>query len=177
MYADRFYTSIPLLQYLHSKGFYYTGTENVHRKFFPQFLKTLGLDFIAAKWYKNDDSFLLVAAFRDKKEKKKIVLWSQVKEKLPCRRFKGSMSSSANLSASTNITTLRMAVIVRISEWVIMAFINASILYDKSRVRNENYRKLKLKEFKDRLINEILEAISEERVNHKSMHQKISQLQ
>lgn len=40
IYADRFYTSIPLLNYLQGKGYNYTGTIDTQRKFFPAELKT-----------------------------------------------------------------------------------------------------------------------------------------
>ena len=39
LFADRFYTSISLIQYLESKHFNLTGTINMQRRFFPQELK------------------------------------------------------------------------------------------------------------------------------------------
>ena len=47
IYADRFYTSFPLLQFLSSKSHHYTGTVDIHRKNFPLPLKTLKLE---KKW-------------------------------------------------------------------------------------------------------------------------------
>ena len=40
IYADRYYTSTPLLEYLQSKNFNYTGTININRKGFPVDIKS-----------------------------------------------------------------------------------------------------------------------------------------
>ena len=74
IFADRFYTSMPLLRYLRSKGFHYTGTLDTRRKDFPPDIKTLKLDFLQIKWYATQDNWLLLSAFRDKKAKKNVVV-------------------------------------------------------------------------------------------------------
>ncbi|KAK3771434.1 hypothetical protein RRG08_011369 [Elysia crispata] len=74
IFADRFYTSMPLLRYLRSKGFHYTGTVDTRRKDFPRDIKTLKLDFLQIKWYATQDNWLLLSAFRDKKAQKTVVV-------------------------------------------------------------------------------------------------------
>ena len=66
IFADRFYTSKPLLKYLKTRGFYYTGTVDVRRKGFPPQIKIL-------KCYLPEADWLLLSAFRDKNAKKNVV--------------------------------------------------------------------------------------------------------
>ncbi|KAK3803330.1 hypothetical protein RRG08_065467 [Elysia crispata] len=47
----RFYTSMPLLKHLKTRGFYYTGSVDVRRNDFPPEIKTLKLDFLKIKRY------------------------------------------------------------------------------------------------------------------------------
>lgn len=69
IFADRFYTSIPLLEFLSREKHYYTGTVDTRRKNFPPALKSLVLSHLEMKWYMHEDKYLTVA-FRDKKAKR-----------------------------------------------------------------------------------------------------------
>ena len=70
IYADRFYTSVPLLQFLQTQSLDYTGTVDVRRKDFPRQLKTLKLSKKESKWFATADGEFMLVAFRDKKAKK-----------------------------------------------------------------------------------------------------------
>jgi hypothetical protein len=69
IFADRFYTSVPLLEFLSRQKHYYTGTVDTRRKNFPPALKSLVLSHMEMKWYMHEDKYLTVA-FRDKKAKR-----------------------------------------------------------------------------------------------------------
>lgn len=75
IFADRYYTSFPLLQYLSEKGFYYTGTVNVNRRNFPPEFKTAKLAHREMQWFIYGLQYLSVM-YRDKKAKKPCVLVS-----------------------------------------------------------------------------------------------------
>lgn len=76
IFADRYYTTRKLIDYLLSRKQYYTGTVNINRIGFPKEVKTLSLEQRAMKWYINHDKNLLCVAFRDKKAKRNVVLVS-----------------------------------------------------------------------------------------------------
>ncbi|XP_005102686.2 piggyBac transposable element-derived protein 4 [Aplysia californica] len=70
IYADRYYTSMQLLNHLREKQFYFTGTVNANRKGFPAELKTAKLAHREIQWYLHREKQLLCVLFRDKKAKK-----------------------------------------------------------------------------------------------------------
>ena len=76
IFADRYYTSEALVQYLSENGHYFTGTLNINRKGFPSVLKTLRLDHQQRKWYFNRQRHIMCAAWKDKKAKKPVVIIS-----------------------------------------------------------------------------------------------------
>ena len=80
IFADRFYTSFPLLEYLTSKSFYYTGTIDARRRNLPVQLKTLKLDHLQMKWYIYKDGKYLCVAFHDKKAKKNVFVVSSLSD-------------------------------------------------------------------------------------------------
>ncbi|KAK3790887.1 hypothetical protein RRG08_007169 [Elysia crispata] len=47
---------MPLLKYLISKNFHYTGTVDIGRKDFPADIKTLKLNFLEIKWYATESN-------------------------------------------------------------------------------------------------------------------------
>ncbi|XP_035824731.1 piggyBac transposable element-derived protein 4-like [Aplysia californica] len=76
IFADRYYTALPVVDYLSSRGLYFTGTLQVTRKGVPQELKTRKLEHKETRWYMGDDNKILCVAWRDKKAKKPCVLVS-----------------------------------------------------------------------------------------------------
>ncbi|GFR90701.1 PiggyBac transposable element-derived protein 4-like, partial [Elysia marginata] len=51
IFADRYYTSYPLLLYLTNRKTYFTGTLNANRKNFPPELKSLSLNHRESKYF------------------------------------------------------------------------------------------------------------------------------
>ena len=76
IYADRYYTTRKLVDYLLSRQTYYTGTLNLNRVGFPQELKTAKLEHLESRTYRNEDKTIQVTAWRDKKAKKPVVMVS-----------------------------------------------------------------------------------------------------
>uniref|UniRef100_A0A0B7BGN1 PiggyBac transposable element-derived protein domain-containing protein n=1 Tax=Arion vulgaris TaxID=1028688 RepID=A0A0B7BGN1_9EUPU len=76
IYADRYYTSFPLLQYLHERSYYYTGTLNINRRDFPKAIKTTKLIYLQMKWFMHVENKFLCVMFRNKKAKKPCILVS-----------------------------------------------------------------------------------------------------
>ncbi|GFO22529.1 PiggyBac transposable element-derived protein 4-like [Plakobranchus ocellatus] len=73
IFADRFYTTRVLIDYLLQKKQYYTGTVNLNRKGFPEEIKD---EHRQMKWFAKEDEAILCVAFRDKKAKKNVVMAS-----------------------------------------------------------------------------------------------------
>ena len=76
IYADRYYTTRKLVDYLLSRQTYYTRTLNLNRVGFPQELKTAKLEHLESRTYRNEDKTIQVTAWRDKKAKKPVVIVS-----------------------------------------------------------------------------------------------------
>ena len=76
VFADRFYRSYELVDYLKKRQTYYTGTLNVNRKGFPVDIKSLKLAIGERQDFINEDSSIVATAFRDKKAKKHFVVVS-----------------------------------------------------------------------------------------------------
>jgi hypothetical protein len=55
LYADRFYTSLPLIQFLLSRKLNYTGTVNKNRKGLPPQLKREQTIFGTSRWLVNNE--------------------------------------------------------------------------------------------------------------------------
>ena len=73
IFADRYYTSYELLEYLCENKYYFTGTLNVQRRNFPPELKQQKLDHMQAKWYLSEGEKILCVSWKDKKAKKPCV--------------------------------------------------------------------------------------------------------
>ncbi|KAI8779479.1 piggyBac transposable element-derived protein 4 isoform X2 [Biomphalaria glabrata] len=72
IFADRWYTSQLLLDFLQKKKMYFTGTLQVNRVGFPPEVKWLKMATMESKYWINDDNSLLCMAFKDKKAKRHI---------------------------------------------------------------------------------------------------------
>ena len=67
IFADRYYTSLPLVESLQEKRHNYTGTLNISRRGFPDELKSISLKHLDAKYFKNQDKIMLLVCWKDKK--------------------------------------------------------------------------------------------------------------
>ena len=76
VYADRFYTSLPVIEYLQSRPIYFTGTIRADRVGLPVALKTSVLKHKDAHWYKNDEEDSIIVSWRDEKAKKSVIIIS-----------------------------------------------------------------------------------------------------
>ena len=76
VFADRFYTSYELVDFLLKRRTHYTGTLDLRRKDFPPELKTLKLEMGERQDFLNEKKTILCTAFRDKKAKKHFVVVS-----------------------------------------------------------------------------------------------------
>ncbi|CAG5136607.1 unnamed protein product [Candidula unifasciata] len=74
LFADRFYTSLPLIQFLLSMKLNYTGTVNKNRKGLPQQLKQQPTIFGTPRWLVNNEQNILCVSWRDKNSKKPCIL-------------------------------------------------------------------------------------------------------
>lgn len=80
VFADRYYTAKPVIDYLQERQMYFTGTLQVNRKDFPQELKKMKLKHRESKWFMSEKNEILCVAWRDKKAKKPCVLVSTKSE-------------------------------------------------------------------------------------------------
>uniref|UniRef100_A0A2C9KFX3 PiggyBac transposable element-derived protein domain-containing protein n=1 Tax=Biomphalaria glabrata TaxID=6526 RepID=A0A2C9KFX3_BIOGL len=76
IFADRFYTTRKLINYLLQKKQYYTGTLNVNRLGFPKAVKSLISQHEEMKWFLHKEKTMLCVAFKDKKAKKNVIMVS-----------------------------------------------------------------------------------------------------
>jgi len=76
IFADRYYTSLPLIDELREMRHNYTGTLNVRRRGFPDDLKAMNLRHMETNYYKNEEMNILLVAWKDKKSKKPCVVLS-----------------------------------------------------------------------------------------------------
>ena len=72
VYADRYYTTYQLFDYMTEKNFYYTGTLQRNRKNFPIEVKCSKLKFQEVKSLRSEKGFLCTI-WQDKKAKKPVV--------------------------------------------------------------------------------------------------------
>ncbi|CAG5118075.1 unnamed protein product [Candidula unifasciata] len=71
LFANRFYTSLPLIKFFLSMKLNYTGMVNKNRKGLPQQLKQQPAIFGTPRWLVNNEQNILCVSWRDKKSKKK----------------------------------------------------------------------------------------------------------
>lgn len=185
IFADRYYTSIPLLEYLCAHGFYYTGTVDVRRKFFPQELKTLRLDYLGMKWFLRQDKTLLTVAFRDKKAKKNctVVTNDGSVATTEIRRRSGTIHKPTCIDhynqkmngcdrADQRVQYYGMHKRKSYKWWkkvfhfiLEITVINSSIIFDERKKLQENYtKKMPLKVFKSILIEELSMHIAQHKL-------------
>uniref|UniRef100_A0A0B7B5W3 PiggyBac transposable element-derived protein domain-containing protein n=1 Tax=Arion vulgaris TaxID=1028688 RepID=A0A0B7B5W3_9EUPU len=78
IFADRYYTALPVITYLLDREIYFTGTVMSNRKKLPQGLKDLKLKHRESKWFLDEAKRVMCVAWRDKKAKKHCVLASSL---------------------------------------------------------------------------------------------------
>lgn len=76
VFADRFYSSLPVIRYLQSRGMHYTGTLMPTRKGFVPNLAKQKLEHRECKWYLSEENDIILVAWRDKKAKKPRIMVS-----------------------------------------------------------------------------------------------------
>lgn len=81
IFADRYYTTSSLINYLTARKMYYTGTLMSNRKGFPQEIKTSELKHQETKYFRNNDNGVLVCMWQDKKARKPVVAVSTYSKK------------------------------------------------------------------------------------------------
>ena len=73
MFADRYYTTYRLLEYMTEKKFYHTGTLQINRKDFPVEVKTSGkMKFQEVKSFRSKNGYPYIM-WKDKKAKKPVI--------------------------------------------------------------------------------------------------------
>ena len=73
VFADRYYTTYKLLEYMTEKKFYFTGTLQTNRKDFPMEVKTSGkMKFQEVKSFRSKNGYLYIM-WKDKKAKKPVI--------------------------------------------------------------------------------------------------------
>ena len=176
IFADRFYTSMPLLRYLRSKGFHYTGTVDTRREDFPPDIKTLKLDFLQIKWYATQDNWLLLSAFRDKKAKKNVVVatkdgevgTSEIRRRREVIHKPSCIDEyNQNMNGCDRADQYYGLHKRKSYKWwkkifhflIETAIVNASIIFHLK--SGNNKKKMPLSDFKDMLIRQLLEANAE----------------
>ncbi|KAI8733770.1 piggyBac transposable element-derived protein 4 [Biomphalaria glabrata] len=76
VFADRFYTTRKLVDYLLSEEQYYTGTVQTTRKGFPDEIKKLTMRHKESRYWATAEEKLLVVSWQDKKAKKPVAIVS-----------------------------------------------------------------------------------------------------
>ncbi|GFO32328.1 PiggyBac transposable element-derived protein 4 [Plakobranchus ocellatus] len=182
IYADRFYTSMPLLRYLADKGFHYTGTVDVRRKDFPPEIKTLKLDYLQMKWYMMEGNWLLLSAFRDKKAKKNVVAVTtegevsttakqrrrEVIHKPSCiDHYNQCMNGCDRADQQIQYYGLQKR---KSYKWwkkifhflIEITIVNSSIIFNHLQSAQQNQKKIPLACYKDLLIQQLMDATAED---------------
>ena len=75
-FADRYYTTRNLIEFLKKKHFYYTRMIQVNSRSFPPEIKSINLKHQEKKYFINDSNEALVVTWRDKKAKKPCLMIS-----------------------------------------------------------------------------------------------------
>ena len=76
IFADRYYTTKILIEYLISNNFYYTGTLQANRKGFPEDIKQSKLAHMQHKFWRSETFGILLVMWKDKKAKKPVIMVS-----------------------------------------------------------------------------------------------------
>ncbi|GFO33718.1 PiggyBac transposable element-derived protein 4 [Plakobranchus ocellatus] len=182
IFADWYYTSMPLLQYLEGRSFYYTGTIDPRRKYFPPTLKTLTLEHMGMKWFLHKSNNQLVVAFRDKKAKKNCAVVTNagkvgtteirtrrgtyVKKPSCIHHYNQCINGCDRADQLVQYYGMHKRKSYKwwkkIFHWLLeLTVINACILFDKGRVRDDKYQKTTLLNFKDLLIQQLTDRAAD----------------
>lgn len=177
IFADRWYTTRVLLDYLLDKGIYFSGTVQAQRVGFPREIKEkkLKLQHLESKYWGQEDGKMLCVAWRDKKANKPVILVS-TKAKAENVPVKGKPKPAAIHEYNFNMNGCDRADQMigyyglqnrktkkwgkKIFYWVLeIACVNAHILYCLPRIQaGASKKNLGLKPFKERLIDELNNA-------------------
>ena len=179
IFADRYYTTHNLVEYLISKKTYYTGTLMANRKGFPQEMASFkNLKHKESKFYRSEKGILL-CAWKDKKARKPVIAVSTyaVKSESEVTNKSGKVTTKPDiihdynfsmngcdrsdqmLSYYNNFNRRTVKWWKRLFIWCLeVTQVNAFILHCLTRY--EGSKSLSLKEFKDELIHQLIETAS-----------------
>ncbi|CAG5121249.1 unnamed protein product, partial [Candidula unifasciata] len=161
LFTDRFYTSLPLIQFLLSRKLNYTGTVNTNRKGLPQQLKQQPTIFGTSRWLVNNEQNILCVSWRDKKSQKPCILLttngsSKFEERQEGSRKvqKPSPIYSYNMSMNGCDRVDQMKWWKKVFTWIVeVTQVNAHILYMLS--HHAAPKRMSLTHFKDELIQQL----------------------
>ena len=182
IFADRYYTTRALIDYLVKEKTYYTGTSQTNRKGFTPEMKTLktSLQHKESKFYRCDESGILLWGWKDKKARNPVIAVStfSVKKESEVTSKKGKQVTKPDIIHDYNFSMNgcnRMDQMIpyynifnrrtvkwykRLFTWCIeVTQINAFILYCVSRAAET--KAISLKSFKQMLIKELLAKANE----------------
>ena len=182
IFADRYYTTGALIDYLVKEKTYYTGTLQTNRKGFTPEMKTLktSLQHKESKFYRCDESGILLCGWKDKKARNPVIAVStfSVKKESEVTSKKGKQVTKPDIIHDYNFSMNgcdRMDQIIsyynifnrrtvkwykRLFTWCIeVTQINAFILYCLTRAAGT--KATSLKSFKQMLIKELLAKANE----------------
>lgn len=180
LFADRYYSSLPLVQFLRQKNHHYTGTLNSNRRGFPPEMKDKKISVNEPKWFINDEEQVMCVSWRDKKSKKPCQLVttcgsatyelrkegrSQVMKPSPIHSYNLSMNGCDRvdqmISYYGNHTRKTVKWWKKVFMWVLeITQLNAHILYTLSRPHTE--KPMPFADFKDKLIEELCKLVGSE---------------
>ena len=184
LFADRYYSSLPLVQFLRQRNHHYTGTLNANRRGFPPEIKNKKITVNQPKWFINDEDQVMCVSWRDKKSKKPCQLIttcgsatceiriegrSEVQKPSPIHNYNMSMNGCDRvdqmISYYGNHTRKTVKWWKKVFMWVLeITQLNAHILYTLSRPRTE--KPMPLSNFKDILIEELCSLFELEAPNN-----------
>ncbi|CAG5121457.1 unnamed protein product [Candidula unifasciata] len=173
LFADRFSTSLPLIQFLLSMKLNYTDTVNKNRKGLPQQLKQQPTIFGTPRCLVNNEQNILCVSWRDKKSKKPWILLTtngsstfeerqegsrKVEKPSPIHSYNMSMNGCDRLDqmvsyySNHNCKTKKWW--KKVFTWIVeVTQVNAHILYMSSHQAAPN--RMSLAHFKDELIQQL----------------------
>lgn len=174
VYADRFYTSLPLIDYLKERGMNFTGTVNINRRGLPQQVKEGHMEQGETRWFVRDTDDVVLVQWKDKKSRKPCIVLStdcstsfeqrtegrrQVMKPSPIHTYNMAMNGCDRMDqmvsyyGAHNRKTDKWW--KKLFTWIIeVTQVNAQLLYTLTHHDEEN--RLTLARFKHRLIQSLI---------------------
>lgn len=177
LFADRYYSSLPVVQYLLQRGIAYTGMLNANRRGFPADLKDRRIRPSESRWFVEENQEIMCVVWRDKKSKKPCQLVtsngeasfvtrvegrSEVQKPHPIHQYNNSMNgcdrTDQMVSYYGNHTRKTVKWWKKIFMWIFeITQVNSHILF--SLTRPQDRRPLPLAKYKEALIEELCQLV------------------